>query len=236
MMLRARSYLFLAVFFLLTFVYCSIAILFFACPKDWVITVSNWWSGASLFALRAICNLKVEVEGRENIPAGRHSIFASKHQSAWETIAYQHLLGNLVFMSKKELLYIPFFGLMMLKAGSIMVDRGATTKTGLKKLVGKFREALKAHNVAVFPEGTRKLPGAAPEYKSGLGIIAASLGGATIVPVATNSGLYWPRKGWLKYPGTIRVKIMPPIETAGLDRAAISARVEEAIEGGMKNL
>ncbi|MDR3126734.1 MAG: 1-acyl-sn-glycerol-3-phosphate acyltransferase [Rickettsiales bacterium] len=236
MTLRIRSYLFVTAFFALTFVYCSICILFFACPKDWVIMVSRWWSAASLFALRIICGTRFAVDGRENIPAGRMVIFVSKHQSAWETVAYQKILGNLVFMFKKELLYIPFFGLMMLKAGNIMVDRGATTRKGLKKLVDKFREVLNYRNIAVFPEGTRVLPGAAPAYKSGLGIIAAALDDATIVPVAINSGLYWPREGFLKYPGTIRVKIMPAFSAAGMDHAAISAKAEEAIENGMKSL
>jgi 1-acyl-sn-glycerol-3-phosphate acyltransferase len=236
MTLYIRSFLFSAAFFLLTFAYCLLAVLFFACPKDWVIAVSDWWSRATITALRVICNMKVEVEGRENVPAGRHVIFASKHQSAWETVAYQHLFGNLVFMFKKELLYIPFFGLMMLKAGNIMVDRGTTTKDGLKKLIKKFRDVLKIRNVTVFPEGTRMLPGAAPNYKSGLGMIASALGDVAIVPVAINSGLYWPRKGWLKYPGTIRVKILPAFLADGLGRNEITRRAEEAIEGGMRSL
>jgi 1-acyl-sn-glycerol-3-phosphate acyltransferase len=124
----------------------------------------------------------------------------------------------------------------MLKEGCIPVDRGSTTRAGLSKLIKRFKNRLENRNVIVFPEGTRTLPDAKPAYKSGLGTIVAGLDAAIVVPVAHNSGRIWPRRGYPSSPGLITVRIMPAINTKGLDRNEINARVEAAIEEGMKGL
>jgi 1-acyl-sn-glycerol-3-phosphate acyltransferase len=236
-MLFLRSLAFWLLFPLESAFFVALAVPTFAMPRGAMMRVARMWSRASLFFLRALCGIRCEVEGRENLPRGRYVIFASKHQSAWETIAYQALIGPVVFMFKREILIFLFpFGLAMLKCGNIMVERGATTKAGLARLVAKFRRALARTNVVVFPEGTRTRPGAPPAYKSGLAVIAARLGDAAIVPVAMDAGRYWPKRGFIKRPGTIKVHLLPPIETAGMSRDEIHSRVEKAIESAMAEL
>ena len=237
MMLFIRSLLFSILFTLESAVFVVLALPALAMPSGATIFFARMWSRTSLALLEYVCGIGLEIEGLENIPANRHVIFASKHQSMWETVAYQCLIGRAVFMFKKEILvFIPPFGLEMLRAGCIMVDRGRMTRAGLERLVERFRRALERAHVIVFPEGTRTRPGAPPQYKSGLAVIAAGLGDATIVPIAINSGRHWPKRGFLKRPGNIRMKILPAIEARGLSRGDIHARVECAIESAMAGL
>ena len=236
-MLLIRSILFNISFLLVSALYSLLAVLFLPMPRRVLVKVAGWWGGAVVFLMRVIVGTRLEVEGRGNIPSDGHFIIAAKHQSVWETVALPYIFkGQLVFMFKKELLYIPFFGLVLWKSGCIPVDRGATTKSGLRKIIARFKEVLKKSNIGIFPEGTRTLPGAAPAYKSGIGMIVSSIGGTRIVPIALNSGLYWPKKGALRYPGKIRVKILPSFDSTGMNREEILKRVEDAIEGGMKSL
>jgi 1-acyl-sn-glycerol-3-phosphate acyltransferase len=236
-MVFLRSLLFSILFVLESAFFVALALPALAMPSRVTIACARMWSATSLFLLKCVCDIGLEIEGLGNIPAGRHVIFASKHQSMWETVAYQCLIGPTVFMFKKEILiFIPPFGLEMLRSGCIMVDRGHMTKTGLARLVARFRRALSRTNVIVFPEGTRTRPGAPPAYKSGLGIIAASLGNATIVPIAIDSGRHWPKRGFIKRPGNIRMRILPAMETAGMSRDEIGRRVEAAIESAMAGL
>ncbi|MDR2098670.1 MAG: 1-acyl-sn-glycerol-3-phosphate acyltransferase [Rickettsiales bacterium] len=231
-----RSFLFSMLFYLASLAFSMLAMFALVLPRRAMLWMARMWSRSSLFLLRSVAGISYRVTGRENIPTGEHVIFASKHQSAWETITYQAILGNCVFMFKRELAFIPFFGLAMVKSGSIMVNRGATTRRGLEKLVARFGRALESHNVVVFPEGTRTKPGAPPAYKSGLAVIASALKEKWIVPIALDSGRYWPKRGFMKRPGTIRVRILPAIRTGSLTRLELAARIEAAIEGGMKDL
>jgi len=211
------------------------------CAAFWLPSiVSVHMSRAWGWSVLAICRLfgiryKVEGELPKSLSRGGF-IIASKHQSPWEIAALHYLFFPAVFMFKRELLYIPLAGFAMLKEGSMPVDRGSTTRVGLLKLIGKFKEKLKTRNVAVFPEGTRTLPGAAPAYKSGIGTIAAGLGSAAIIPVAHNSGRIWPRRGYPSFGGLITLRVMPVINTKGLGRNEINKRLEAAVEKGMRGL
>jgi 1-acyl-sn-glycerol-3-phosphate acyltransferase len=191
------------------------------------------WARASLFWLRLICGIRMEVRGRENLPKGA-ILLAGKHQSTWETFALIPLLDDPAMVLKRELTFIPLFGWFALKFRMIGVDRGAGA-TALKKLIARARGAADmGRQIVIFPEGTRRAPGAPPDYKPG----AAALYGALnvpCVPFALNSGHYWPRRTFTKTPGTIVVEFLPAIPP-GLARRDFSAKLESAIEGGTARL
>ncbi|MDR1477115.1 MAG: 1-acyl-sn-glycerol-3-phosphate acyltransferase [Rickettsiales bacterium] len=232
-----RSLAFSAAFSLESAFFTLAALLCLPLPANATIALARAWSCVSLAVFARIGGIRYEVEGLGNIPEGRCVIFASKHQSMWETVAYQYIFGNCVFMFKREiLLFFPPFGLEMLRAGNIMVSRGSTTKKGLERLLEKFRRTLSRHNIIVFPEGTRTKPGAPPAYKSGLAIIASGVPDAVIVPVAMDSGLYWPKRAFVKRRGTIKVRVMPAIEAYGVPKVELLARIEDAIESGMREI
>lgn len=230
-----RSAIFNILFLIETTFFSILATLSICFPKGVLIKIAYIWSYTSLVLLKHICHITYDIKGKENIPSGKHVIFASKHQSAWETIAYQYLLKNCIFMFKKELAFIPFFGITLIKAGNIMVDRGNANKKTLNNLVKKFKKALKVRNVIIFPEGTRTKPHTTPKYKSGLSIISQQLNDTWVVPIAMNAGEYWPKHGFLKKQGVIKVRILPPIST-NLDKEEFQEKLVSSIENEMKKL
>lgn len=155
-------------------------------------------------------------------------LVAAKHQSFWETFALLHLFDDPTFILKRELTWIPVFGWLMAKAGMIAIDRRAG-KDALPTMTAALHEALAAgRQVIIFPEGTRRPPGAEPDYK--LGIVFLYLEGEVpCLPVALNSGLCWARRGFLRYPGTIRVQFLDPIPP-GLNRRVFFKRLRADIE------
>ena len=173
------------------------------------------------------------MRGREKIPHGA-LLVASKHQSAWDTFALLPLFSYPTYVLKRELTWIPFFGWCLMKTGMIPLDRGAG-KEAMASLIARMRAAL-AHGrqVIVFPEGTRRPPDAAPDYKLGIVQLYSNCG-VPCLPVALNSGMFWPRRNFLRYPGTIMVEFLPPIP-AGLPRAAFFRRLQEDIETATKRL
>lgn len=234
-MTAGRNILFTLLFYATTIPLAAAACCLSWGPSIWVVNIARIWSSAMLFEMKWALGITCRTEGMENLPRKGRYIVASKHQSAWETIVFQHFFWPAAFMFKKELLYMPLFGLTMLKAGCIPVDRGATTRKGLAKIVGKFKDRLLTRNMLVFPEGTRTPFGAAPKYKSGIAIIAAAIGEATIVPVALNSGRVWPKRG-PRRPGEITLRILPPFSTRGMTRLEIEREIEARIEDGMRGL
>lgn len=235
-MQKLRSLIFNILFILNTAFWSILGTLSLLFPKKVLIFISYMWSYTTLLLLKYICNIRYEVKGLENIPQNENVIFASKHQSAWETIAYPYILKNNIFVFKKELAYIPFFGLTLLKAGNIMVDRGASNKTTLNKLIKKFKKTLKYRNIIIFPEGTRTLPNTTTKYKSGLSIIAHNIENKYVVPIAINSGIYWPKNGFIKKPGTIKVHILPAIKTGILSKEEFQKLLTQQIEDETKKL
>jgi 1-acyl-sn-glycerol-3-phosphate acyltransferase len=187
------------------------------------------YSLTTLWLLRAVCGTKVAWHGSEKIPK-TPCIVACKHQSLWETFALFAVLDDPVFVIKRELTWIPLFGWYMWKAGSIPVDRSA----GMAALSRMTARALKTlggaqpRQLVIFPEGTRRPPGAAPAYKPGI-VHLYRKAGVPCVPVALNSGLYWPRRSLRRLPGTIVVEFLDPIPP-GLDRGAFLTRLQNAIE------
>ena len=202
-------------------------------PSRFMVRVARTWAATNLWLLRVICGTKVEWRGRDKIPPGA-CLVASKHQSAWETFALFVLFPDPTIVLKRELMWLAPFGWYMWKAGMIPVDRGAG-KQALAKLIARTRAALaKGRQVIVFPEGTRRPPGAEPDYKPGIAQLYAA-NSVPCLPIALNSGLYWPRRRLVRYPGTIRVEILDPIP-AGLARNAFYRRLQEDIETATRRL
>jgi 1-acyl-sn-glycerol-3-phosphate acyltransferase len=222
-----RSAIFQAAFYVVTTAYTLATLPFYLFPPWGMVGVAKAWGRAVIWLLRVICDIRLELRGRENIPPGA-LLVASKHQSAWETATLLSFFDYPTFVLKRELIRIPIFGWALLKAGMIPVDRDAG-KGALAGLIARVRKALaQRRQVIVFPEGTRRPIGAEPDYKLGLvQIYAAS--DVPCLPVALNSGMFWPRRSFLRHPGTIVVEFLPPIP-AGLPRSTFFRRLQNDLE------
>ena len=186
------------------------------------------WTYFNMWWLRVTCSLNHVVEGRDNIP-DKPAIVLSKHQSAWETIALQCYFAPQVWVLKRELLLVPFFGWGLAILRPIAIDR-RTGNDAIAQILEQGNQRLEEGCwVVVFPEGTRVPPGGKRRYKLG-GAKLASETGAQVVPVAHNAGLYWPRNSFIKYPGTITLAIGPPIDSRGKSAAEINQLAEIWIE------
>ncbi len=200
---------------------------FYFTPRAWSMAALKVWARSSLWWLKVIAGVRFEVRGAEHIPAGA-AMVAGKHQSLWEIFALLPLLDDPAVVLKRELNFIPLFGWFAVKFKMIAVDRGAGA-SALKRLIATAKTAVKQdRQVLIFPEGTRRPPDAGPDYKPGAAALYLQLG-VPCVPFALNSGLYWPRRKFLRHPGTITVEFLPAIPP-GLKRRDFSARLEAAIE------
>lgn len=190
--------------------------------------VTSTWTRTMLFLLRVICGVNYRVLGAENIPK-TPSIVLSKHQSAWETLAFQKIFPPQVWVLKKELLRIPFFGWGLSMTSPIAIDR-SSGKAALDQVVEQGRDRLKqGFWVVIFPEGTRIAPGKKGKYRIG-GAWLATHTDVPVVPVAHNAGEFWGRNAFVKHPGTITVSIGKPIDKTGLEASEVNAKVQEWIE------
>ncbi len=225
--LVARSLLFNAAFYLNLLIHILVAVPTFVLPRRLTVEISRSWGATSLWLLRVICGIKVEWHGRDKIPKGAFLV-AAKHQSAWETFALLPLFPNPTAMVKRELFRIPLFGWCLWKCGMIAVDRSAG-REAITRLITATREALaQGRQIIIFPEGTRRPPGAAPDYKLGIVQVYAAVD-APCLPIALNSGLFWPRRKLLRFPGTVRVEILDPLPP-GLPKREFFARLRHDIE------
>ena len=192
------------------------------------------WVRFNMWLLENVCGLHYTVQGTENIPP-TNGIILSKHQSAWETIAFQDIFPAQIWVLKRELLWLPFFGWALWALKSIAIDRTAG-REALKQLVSQGKDRLqRGLCVVVFPEGTRIAPGARSKYHIG-GAWLAAHAKATVVPVAHNAGEFWRRNSLLKHPGTITVSIGAPIEASGMKPDQLNQQVEDWIEAEMARL
>ncbi|MDP3408634.1 1-acyl-sn-glycerol-3-phosphate acyltransferase [Bosea sp. (in: a-proteobacteria)] len=197
-------------------------------PRRFLLAVTVAWAHTALWLMRVVAGTRYEILGRENIPEGG-LIVAAKHQSFWETFVMMMLFKDPIFILKRELIWIPFFGWCLSKFKMIPVDRGGRARA-LAQVTRRAKTELRdnGRQLLIFPEGTRRPAGAEPAYKFGVAHLYAELG-LPCVPVALNSGLYWPRRKFLRRPGTIRLEILPPI-APGLDKAAFQTLLQERIE------
>ena len=228
-----RSVLFNVLFYLNLFVYMVAALPTLLLPYRYLLALAKSWARTNLWLLRVVCGIKADFRGLEKIPSGG-LILASKHQSVWETFALLPLVDDPVFILKRELMWIPLFGWCLAKAQMIPVNRGARGPA-LAAMTERARaEVQRGRQIIIFPEGTRRAPGAEPQYKFGVAHLYAETG-VPCVPVALNSGLFWPRRSFQRFPGTVRLEILDPIQP-GLDKQAFAERLRADIEAATAQL
>jgi 1-acyl-sn-glycerol-3-phosphate acyltransferase len=222
-----RSIAFNVLFYLNTIIYLIAALPTFFMPYRAIVAVAKSWGRTNLVLLRVVAGIDCEIRGREKIPKGP-VIVAAKHQSAWETFALLPLIDNPVFILKRELQWIPIFGWLTIKGRMVPVDRGGGAQA-LAAMVERARiELADNRQLIIFPEGTRRPAGAEPRYKLGVSHLYVA-GGVPCVPIALNSGLFWPRRSWRRFPGTVVAEILDPIPP-GLSREAFFDRLQNDIE------
>ncbi len=226
-----RSAIYNVLFYALLVFWILVAIPTFLMPPRAFMAIAKAWGRSSIWLMRVVCNTRVDYRGLEKIPPGP-LIVASKHQSMWETFALLQFFDRPLFIYKRELGWIPFFGWYLVKSKMIGVDR----KGGARSLIDMARRATdevqRGRQLIIFPEGTRRPVEAPPDYKPGIAQIYAKCG-VPCLPVALNSGLFWPRRTFRRYPGTLVVEFLDPLP-AGLPRkefiAAISTSIEAATD------
>ena len=229
-----RSSAFALALVLITPPYALIALCTLPLPRLVRYRIISGWSCLVVWLARALLGIHWRVEGLEHLPS-RPAVILSKHQSAWETMAFQMIFPPQVHVLKRELLWIPFFGWGLALMSPIAINRSRGV-AALRAMAKKGRERLdQGFWVVVFPEGTRVRPGERRAYQLG-GAWLAAASGAPVVPVAHNAGLFWPRNAFLKHPGTVTVRIGPTIESANRDPKAVNELVEKWIEEQQKAL
>lgn len=229
-----RSCLFAAVQIVITPPYALLSLLTFPFGPFTRYRIITSWTRVILFALRHLCRIEFRVLGAEHLPQ-RPCVVLSKHQSAWETLAFQLIFPPQVYVIKRELLWIPFFGWGLAMLSPIAINRSAGPRAARQMLAQGRERIARGFWVVVYPEGTRVAPGARGKYQSSGSAIAIHAG-APIVPVAHNAGRYWRRKAFLKYPGLITVSIGAPIATEGRKADALTREVEDWIEAEMQRI
>lgn len=226
-MILFRSIAFNVLFYLNTIIYLLIALPTFFMPYRAIIAVAKSWGRTNLVLLRAVAGINYEMRGHEKIPPGP-LIVAAKHQSAWETFALLSLFDNPLFIVKRELEWIPIFGWLMIKGRMVPIDRSAGSQA-LIAMTGRAKVELAAgRQLIIFPEGTRRPANAEPRYKFGVAHLYAATG-MPCLPVALNSGLFWPRRSIRRLPGTVLVEILDPV-APGLDKDVFFKRLQSDIE------
>ena len=226
-MIIVRSILFNLLFYLNLVALLFVALVTLLLPRRAVLKMAELWGRVSVWLLRVVCGTRMELRGLENLPKGA-LIVAAKHQSTWETFALLKLFDDYTFIVKRELMWIPIFGWCMWKGRMIPVDRGARVQA-LNNMTARAKSEISGgRQLVIFPEGTRRAPGAEPRYKFGVAHLYAEIG-VPCVPVALNSGLFWPRRSFRKLPGTIVAEFLPPI-MPGLGKEQFLRRLEHDIE------
>ena len=233
-MTALRSSLFVLALIIVTPPYALIALATFPLPRMTRYRIISGWSRCVIFLSKVILKIDWRVEGREHLP-DRPAVILAQHQSAWETMAFQLLFPPQVMVLKRELLWLPFFGWGLALMSPIAIDR-RRGHSALRFLAKRGKQRLEqGFWVVVFPEGTRVRPGEKRHYQIG-GAWLAAASGAPVVPVAHNAGLLWPRYAFLKRPGTVTVRIGPPIEPGSRKPHEINALAKAWIEEQQKAL
>jgi len=227
-MIFLRSIIFNVAYYVLLLAFMIFGSPVLLMPRIYAIRALQAWGRTANWLLRVICNIKVEVRGAENIPPGP-LLVAGKHQSAWETMALPIYFDDPCVVEKQELFYVPLFGWpYAYKFRMIGVDRAGGAKS-LKKLVARGRDEIaRGRQIIILPEGTRRPVGALPDYKPGAAALYSNLDVAC-VPFGLNAGQHWPRRKFLRYPGTIVIEFGKAIP-AGLPRKEFQKRMETEIE------
>lgn len=212
-MLFIRSLIFSVIMIVMTAIVFTVGVFTFPLPFVWRYHIIRSWAVVNLWAVENICGLRYQLHGKENIPDSPCIIFC-KHQSTWETMALQKIFPPHVYVIKRELLWVPFFGWTLALLNPIAVDRKAG-RQAIKQITEQGIQRLQNGAwIVIFPEGTRIAPGKTGRYHLGGAILAAE-SGFPVVPVAHNAGKFWPRREFIKHPGTIQINVGPAITTTG---------------------
>jgi 1-acyl-sn-glycerol-3-phosphate acyltransferase len=223
-----RSLVFALLQFLVTPIWAALALLTFPLSPLARYRIITAWSRLIIRGAEVICGIRYRVLGTENIPR-EPCVIIAKHESAWETLAFQSIFPPQVWVIKRELLWIPFFGWGLAMLSPIAIDRRAGPRA-LKQMIEQGRDRLRrGFNIVIFPEGTRVAPGETGVYQTG-GAWLAGRTGAPMLPVAHNAGTYWPKNAWVKRPGVITVSIGPLVHTEGEKPAAVMQNIARWIE------
>jgi 1-acyl-sn-glycerol-3-phosphate acyltransferase len=228
-----RSIIFNILFYLNLFAQLIAALPTLLMPRWGILAVGRFWARTNLWLLRTVCGLDANFHGLDKIPPGP-LLVAAKHQSMWETFALLLILPDPAYIMKRELMWIPFFGWYAWKAGMIAVDRRRGSQALLDMNASARRELARNRQIIIFPEGTRRPPGAEPRYKYGVAHLYAEMG-VPCLPIALNSGLFWPRRSLRRYPGTVRVEVLDLIPP-GLGKEAFFERLQRAVEAATARL
>ena len=226
-----RSFLFNLCFFGWSFISAFLFIPFFLISTRCTQMVARPWASVSLFFTRTVAGIDYEVRGKEYIAdntPGNPVIYASKHQSAWDTFIFHQLCRCPAYVLKRELLLLPFWGWYLWRMKMIAIDRSAGASS-IKHLIKQARSVVaEPRSIIIFPEGTRSLPGAQAVYHPGI-IALYSQVKVPVVPVALNSGLFWPKNTFMKKPGKIIIEFLPPIPP-GLPKEQFMQQLQDRIE------
>lgn len=232
-MLLVRSLVFNVAFYLNLLVWMVIFLPALIMPRRVLIRAAQAWGTSSVWLLKVLVGTRVEIRGRERIPPGG-LLVAAKHQSFLETFALLPLVDDPAFILKRELLWIPLFGWLAWKAGMVPIDRSGGAQA-LAAMNRRARAEIAAgRQILIFPEGTRRAAGAPPAYKFGVAHLYRAFGVACL-PVALNSGLYWPRRQFIRRPGTVVIEILDPIPP-GLSRDIFLQELQDRIETASNRL
>ena len=229
-----RSLLFALFEIVITIVFAILALLCFPLPARARYRIITTWSRLIVAGARTICGIRYSVLGAENVPPPPFIVLA-KHQSAWETLAFQVIFPPQVWVVKREVLWIPFFGWGLAMLAPIAIDRGAGSRA-LNKLLEQGRERLaRGYCIVIFPEGTRVAPGSRGKYQVGGAWLAVKTA-TPVLPVAHNAGELWRRRAFIKQAGLVTVSIGAPIDTRQLTPDELIRRVEDWIEREMQRI
>jgi 1-acyl-sn-glycerol-3-phosphate acyltransferase len=232
-MIYMRSFAFAVAFYGVTALFLLLGSPLLLAPRAWAMAGLRLHARTCLWLLRWLAGTRVEVRGLDKLPSGPFLI-AAKHQSTWDTFALVPLFRDPAIVLKAELGFIPLYGLFCRKFEHILVRRERAA-VALKSMVSDaVARAAEGREILIFPEGTRQLPGAEPDYKPGVLALYEGLG-VPCVPVALNSGLFWPRRSLLRYPGTIVVECLEPLPP-GLGRREFRAELQQRIETASQRL
>jgi 1-acyl-sn-glycerol-3-phosphate acyltransferase len=232
-MLAIRSVVFNILFYLNLVVLMIVGVPMMLGGRRGVFALARLWGAISVWLLEHICGLRLEYRGVENIPPGG-VLIAAKHQSFLETFALLKFAPDFAIILKRQLTYIPFFGLYLIVSQQIAIDR-SRGRQALQQIASAAKPVLAAgRQVFIYPEGTRRPPGAPPKYKHGVAALYAETG-VTCLPVAVNTGLFWRKHSFLRRPGVAVIEYLPPI-VPGLDRAVFAKTLQSQIESACDRL
>jgi 1-acyl-sn-glycerol-3-phosphate acyltransferase len=230
-----RSIVFQVLFYLsnaLQMIFWTPVYFFLAREDAWRIV--RLWAKSHLWLQSLVIGSQYEFRGLENIPKGRPFLVASKHQSNWETYTTLLFFEDPSFILKRELMRVPLFGWYMAKMNVVPVDRGKGSEALASMAKNSAPQYKEGRNIVIYPEGTRRTPGAEPHYKFGITYLYDALQ-ATVLPIALNSGLFWPKGSLTVHPGLIVMEFLPPIES-GFSREDFARKLQDRIESATMRL